>query len=91
MTSQPAANITSAPAPQQAALLRRLHVPGDPLVLPNAWDAASAAMVAEAGFPVIATSSPATAAVLGYPDGRRRRSRRSSRRRPGSSRPSASR
>lgn len=50
-------------------MLRALHVPGNPLVLPNAWDAASARMVEAAGFPVVATSSAATAAVLGYDDG----------------------
>ena len=32
-------------------LLRSLHVPGTPLVLPNAWDVASARAVAAAGFP----------------------------------------
>ena len=56
------------PAQQRAAALRALHVPGRPLVLPNAWDAASAALVVNAGFPVIATSSAATASVLGYAD-----------------------
>lgn len=54
-----------------AALLRSLHVAGEPLVLPNAWDAASARMVEAAGFPVVATSSAATAAVLGHDDGER--------------------
>ncbi|GIG68724.1 2-methylisocitrate lyase-like PEP mutase family enzyme [Phytomonospora endophytica] len=39
------------------------------LVLPNAWDATSAAVVVEAGFPVVATASNAIAAMLGYPDG----------------------
>ena len=53
----------------KAAHLRALHVPGNPLVVPNAWDAASAIMVAEFGFPVVATSSAAISAVLGYPDG----------------------
>jgi 2-methylisocitrate lyase-like PEP mutase family enzyme len=52
-----------------AATFRDLHVPGEPLVLPNAWDAASARMVEAAGFPVVATSSNATAAILGYADG----------------------
>lgn len=52
-----------------SAKLRKMHVAGDPLVLPNAWDAASARMVESAGFPVVATSSAATAAVLGYEDG----------------------
>jgi 2-methylisocitrate lyase-like PEP mutase family enzyme len=53
----------------KAQLLRDLHVPGDPLVLPNAWDAASARLVEAAGFPIVATSSNAMAAVLGYGDG----------------------
>ena len=53
----------------KAQTLRRLHVPGKPLVLPNAWDAASARLVEKAGFPVVATSSNATGAVLGYDDG----------------------
>jgi 2-methylisocitrate lyase-like PEP mutase family enzyme len=52
-----------------ATTLRELHVPGTPLVVPNAWDAASARMVDEAGFAAVATSSNATAAVLGYDDG----------------------
>src|SRR5438552_12019565 len=52
-----------------ATTLRALHVPGAPLVLPNAWDAASARMVERAGFPVVATSSFATAGILGYDDG----------------------
>jgi 2-methylisocitrate lyase-like PEP mutase family enzyme len=56
-------------AQERAATLRGLHVPGDPLVLPNAWDAASARMVEAAGFEVVATSSFATAEILGYADG----------------------
>jgi 2-methylisocitrate lyase-like PEP mutase family enzyme len=49
-------------------LLRSLHVPGDPLVLPNAWDVASARTVVAAGFPVVATTSGGVAASLGYED-----------------------
>ena len=48
--------------------LRSLHVPGAPLVLPNAWDAASARAVEAAGFPVVATTSRGVAASLGYED-----------------------
>ena len=51
-----------------AERLRELHG-GDMLVLPNVWDAASATVVAEAGFPVVATASAAISAMLGYPDG----------------------
>lgn len=49
-------------------LLRSLHRPGSPLVLPNAWDVASAKAVAAAGFPVVATTSGGVAASLGYED-----------------------
>jgi 2-methylisocitrate lyase-like PEP mutase family enzyme len=51
-----------------AAALWSLHVPGTPLVLPNAWDAGTARLVVEAGFPVVATSSAAVAESLGYAD-----------------------
>ncbi len=64
------ARLSDAPsALERAAALRALHVAGDPVVLPNAWDAASARMVEAAGFAAVATSSVATAAVLGYEDG----------------------
>jgi 2-methylisocitrate lyase-like PEP mutase family enzyme len=49
-------------------LLRSLHLPGAPLVLPNAWDAATARVVAAAGFPAVATTSAGVAAALGYED-----------------------
>ena len=48
--------------------LRSLQVPGRPLVLPNAWDAATARAVVAAGFPVVATTSGGVAAALGYED-----------------------
>lgn len=51
-----------------ADLLRDLHH-GPMLVLPNAWDAASAELVAGMGFPVVATSSAAIADMLGHQDG----------------------
>jgi 2-methylisocitrate lyase-like PEP mutase family enzyme len=51
-----------------ADILRSLHVPGRPLVLPNVWDAGSAKLVEAAGFPVVATSSAAVAESLGYHD-----------------------
>jgi 2-methylisocitrate lyase-like PEP mutase family enzyme len=50
------------------ALLRSLHVPGRPLVLPNAWDVPSARAVVAAGFPVVATTSAGVAEALGYED-----------------------
>ena len=42
-------------------LLRSLHRPGAPLVLPNAWDAATARAVAAAGFPAVDTTSAGVA------------------------------
>src|SRR6476661_2497852 len=51
-----------------AADLRALHVPGRPLVLRNAWDAASAKALAD-GVPAIATTSVGVAETLGYADG----------------------
>ncbi len=52
----------------RCALLRRLHVKGTPLVLPNAWDAGSARAVVKAGFPVVATTSGGMALALGFED-----------------------
>ena len=49
-------------------LLRSLHRPGDPLLLPNAWDVGTARAVVAAGFPVVATTSGGVAATLGYAD-----------------------
>jgi 2-methylisocitrate lyase-like PEP mutase family enzyme len=51
-----------------AKLLRELHADGT-LVLPNAWDAASAAVIADAGAAAIATTSAGVAWSLGRPDG----------------------
>lgn len=53
---------------EKADLLRRLHRGPEILVLPNAWDCASARIFEEAGFPAIATSSAGVAFSLGYPD-----------------------
>jgi 2-methylisocitrate lyase-like PEP mutase family enzyme len=49
-------------------VLRSLHRAGDPLLLPNAWDAATAKTVVASGFPVVATTSAGVAAALGYED-----------------------
>jgi 2-methylisocitrate lyase-like PEP mutase family enzyme len=53
---------------QAAQRLRSLHVAGNPLVLVNAWDVASAREVAAAGGSAIGTSSNAIASSLGEPD-----------------------
>ncbi len=52
----------------KAKLLRALQADGT-LVLPNAWDAASAAVIADAGAAAIATTSAGVAWSLGYRDG----------------------
>src|ERR687888_246635 len=49
-------------------VLRSLQRPGAPLLLPNAWDVATARAVVAAGFPVVATTSAGVAATLGYED-----------------------
>ncbi|GAA1356440.1 isocitrate lyase/PEP mutase family protein [Streptomyces beijiangensis] len=57
---------------QLTATFRALHhdrTPGDPLVIPGPWDAASARVFADAGFPALATPSAGVAASLGYEDG----------------------
>ncbi|MGW2202483.1 isocitrate lyase/PEP mutase family protein [Streptomyces sp. NPDC001774] len=54
---------------EKAELFRSLHVPGAPLVLPNAWDGASARVVAAAGARAIATTSAGIAWSLGHGDG----------------------
>jgi 2-methylisocitrate lyase-like PEP mutase family enzyme len=49
-------------------VLRSLHRPGAPLLLPNAWDVVTARAVVAAGFPVVATTSAGVAGALGYED-----------------------
>ncbi|MGW6508202.1 isocitrate lyase/phosphoenolpyruvate mutase family protein, partial [Streptomyces niveus] len=54
------------------AAFHALHhdrAPEDPLVLPGPWDAGSARVFVEAGFPALATPSAGVAASLGYEDG----------------------
>jgi 2-methylisocitrate lyase-like PEP mutase family enzyme len=53
----------------KAEAFRKLHHTGEILVLANAWDAASAAIIADAGAKAVATSSAAVAWAHGYPDG----------------------
>jgi 2-methylisocitrate lyase-like PEP mutase family enzyme len=55
--------------PDRAERLRALHKGPRILVLPNAWDAATARVFEAEGFPAIATTSAGVAASLGYPDG----------------------
>jgi 2-methylisocitrate lyase-like PEP mutase family enzyme len=56
---------------KKAALLKKLHHGPNILILANVWDAISARIVEEIGYPAVATTSAGVAATLGYPDGQR--------------------
>ena len=56
---------------QKAETFLQLHQGQDTLVLPNAWDVASARIFEQASFQAIGTTSYAIAASLGYLDGER--------------------
>ncbi len=53
----------------KTSLFRRLHQGPSILLLPNAWDVASAKIFSALGFPAIATTSSGIANCLGYADG----------------------
>lgn len=55
----------------KAEAFRAMHRGARILLLPNAWDAASARVFAGSGFGAIATTSAGIAFSLGYPDGQR--------------------
>lgn len=61
--------MTTPATEESAAAFLKLHVPGRPVLMPNAWDVASAACLATLGFEAIGTSSAAVAATLGAADG----------------------
>jgi 2-methylisocitrate lyase-like PEP mutase family enzyme len=46
-----------------------LHRAGHPFLLPNAWDVASALLLADAGFPAVASTSAGVTAAAGLVDG----------------------
>lgn len=50
-------------------LFAKLHMPGDPFILFNVWDAGSADAVAKSGAKAIATGSASVAAANGFGDG----------------------
>lgn len=54
---------------EKAMKLAAMHQGDDVLVLPNAWDVASARVLVDAGFDAIATTSGGCAFSLGYCDG----------------------
>ncbi|HEX9068623.1 MAG TPA: isocitrate lyase/phosphoenolpyruvate mutase family protein [Ktedonobacterales bacterium] len=56
---------------EKAEALLSLHRPGSSLLLPNAWDAASARLFEAAGFPALATTSAGIAYAHGVLDGER--------------------
>ncbi|GAA4583155.1 isocitrate lyase/phosphoenolpyruvate mutase family protein [Planotetraspora phitsanulokensis] len=61
----------TASSTDRARLFRALHESGRPLVLPNAWDVASARVVEDEGAAAIATTSAGVAWSLGAADGGR--------------------
>src|SRR5215475_10254719 len=54
---------------RKAEQFRKLHRGAKMLLLPNAWDVASARILEEAGHAAIATTSAGIAYSLGYADG----------------------
>ncbi|MFF4250128.1 isocitrate lyase/phosphoenolpyruvate mutase family protein [Streptomyces sp. NPDC001663] len=62
---------TEKPLRDRALAFRSLHVPGRPLVLPNAWDTTSARLIEDAGAAAVATTSAGLAWALGSADGDR--------------------
>src|SRR5690242_18724947 len=54
---------------EKAARFRELHHGPHILILPNAWDVATAKVFELSGFPAIATTSAGVANALGYADG----------------------
>lgn len=54
---------------EKATLFKSLHVPGDPLILFNIWDAGSALAVQDIGAKALATGSWSVAAAHGFGDG----------------------
>jgi len=55
--------------PDAAERFLALHVPGEPLLLPNPWDAGTAKLLASLGFRALATTSAGHAGSLGRRDG----------------------
>jgi 2-methylisocitrate lyase-like PEP mutase family enzyme len=54
---------------EKAERFLALHRKGDPLLMPNAWDLGSAALLVSLGFKALATTSSGHAATLGRLDG----------------------
>ncbi|MDQ1561341.1 MAG: hypothetical protein QOE85_682 [Actinomycetota bacterium] len=73
MTTEPDATATATTTAAQSAratLLDSLHVPGDPLIVTNVWDAVTARIVAGVpGVKAIASASHSVSFAHGVPDG----------------------
>ncbi|GAA0188037.1 isocitrate lyase/PEP mutase family protein [Streptomyces cellulosae] len=63
--------MTDDDAARRAETFAALHHQDRPLLLPNAWDHASAALLHAHGFPAVGTTSLGVAAAAGLPDGTR--------------------
>jgi len=61
--------VTVADQTELAARFLLLHRPGQPLLMPNAWDIGSAKLLASLGFEALATTSGGFAASRGRLDG----------------------
>lgn len=61
--------MTSLSQKARAEQFHHFHNAPEILVLPNAWDAASARILEQVGFRALATTSSGVAAALGYEDG----------------------
>ena len=60
--------VTTGPSTDKPAAFLALHA-GPGFVLPNAWDAGSARILEQVGFPAVATTSAGIAWASGVPDG----------------------
>jgi 2-methylisocitrate lyase-like PEP mutase family enzyme len=72
VTNSPVTNSTVTNSPgmtAQPGAFAALHRRGQPFVLPNAWDVASALLLADAGFPAVGTTSLGVTAAAGLVDG----------------------
>ncbi|MEM7267676.1 MAG: isocitrate lyase/phosphoenolpyruvate mutase family protein [Pseudomonadota bacterium] len=53
---------------EKRAAFRALHVPGDPLIMPNPWDVGSTKVMTSLGAKALATTSAGHAFTIGKPD-----------------------
>jgi 2-methylisocitrate lyase-like PEP mutase family enzyme len=65
-------DVTAVDQFRRAVLFRALHEADGAFVIPNPWDAGTARLLAELGYPALATTSAGLAFALGRPDGANR-------------------